>query len=186
MIIPLGSSMNGTNSENKMKFLKLSDTFPLELCYLYVKHPIFALILIYRFISIFSLRCRPIGRTKQIWFKISTKKNFKKLNSGFNGSCSFLQFIITDKFINTILYSLFISNTHERGPKSNLIFFFFFLPFFIFYLFPLVSLLSPQFTPRFHTPTHIHHSIQIQQLYILIPPPQNKNVPKTSSSSLCR
>jgi hypothetical protein len=119
-----------------MKFLKLSDTFPLELCYLYVKHPIFALILIYRFIPIFSLRCRPIGRTKQIWFKISTKKNFKKLNSGFNGSCSFLQFIITDKFINTILYSLFISNTHERGPKSNLIFFFFFclFSFFIFFL----------------------------------------------------
>jgi len=134
MIIPLGSSMNGTNSENKMKFLKLSDTFPLKLCYLYVKHPIFALIFIYRLILLFSLRCRSTVRDKQIWFKISTKKNFQKSNSGFNGSCSFLQFLITDIFIHTVLYCLFISNAHQRGPKSNLIYFFFVIIFLIFFL----------------------------------------------------
>jgi len=38
----------------------------LELCYLYMKHVIVALILIYRFISLFSLRCRSTVRDKQI------------------------------------------------------------------------------------------------------------------------
>jgi hypothetical protein len=139
-----------------MKFLKLSDTFPLGLCYLYVKHPIFALIFIYRFIRLFSLRCHPTVPTSQIWFKISTKKNFKQLHSGFNGSCSFLQFIITDTFINTVLYSLFISNTLQRGPKSNLIFFFLF---FIFYLFsPRISFISPIHPTHFTLTQTIQHS----------------------------
>jgi hypothetical protein len=39
----------------------------LELCYLYMKHVIVALILIYRFILLFSLRWHSIIRTKPIW-----------------------------------------------------------------------------------------------------------------------
>jgi len=112
----------------------------------------------------------------QIWFKISTKKNFKKLNSGFNGSCSFLKSFLTDKFTNTVLYCLFTWNAHERGPKSNLRFFF-----------VVVHFVSLSSRIPFISPIHPHipHSnpnntaLKFSNPTFKSPAPQNKNATKT-------
>jgi hypothetical protein len=54
----------------------------LELCYLYMKPHILALVFIYRFILLFSLRSHPTVRAKQIWFKIFKQKEFPKVKFG--------------------------------------------------------------------------------------------------------
>jgi hypothetical protein len=49
------------------------------------------------------------------------KCKFKSLKPGFNLSLKMINLVITDKFQITLLYSLFMPNTHQIKPKSNLI-----------------------------------------------------------------
>jgi hypothetical protein len=54
-------------------------------------------------------------------------QNSKKLKPSFNLSPTLIKFLISDKFTNTHRYSLFISSTHQRRPKSDSICCLFFL-----------------------------------------------------------
>jgi len=84
-----------------------------------------------------------IVRPNQMWFlKFHTHpKKKKKLIPGFNFGSTWVKLIITDKFLNTLLYLFLIFNTLQKGPNLS-----FFSLLFIFCLFPLKSHLYSQST----------------------------------------